>query len=82
MALRVKCANGFRWLRCLQRLVETMLAVEDRRFYSHVGIDPVAIGRAVWRNLTKGGVVQGGSTITQQLAKNLFYSPQRTLSGK
>lgn len=64
------------------RLVETVLAVEDRRFYSHVGIDPVAIGRAVWRNLTNGGVVQGGSTITQQLAKNLFYSPQRTLVRK
>jgi penicillin-binding protein 1B len=64
------------------RLVETILAVEDRRFYSHPGIDPVAVGRAVWRNLTKGGVVQGGSTITQQLAKNLFYSPQRTFARK
>ncbi len=65
-----------------ERLVETILAVEDRRFYSHAGIDPVAVGRAVWRNLTKGGVVQGGSTITQQLAKNLFYSPQRTFVRK
>jgi penicillin-binding protein 1B len=64
------------------RLVETILAVEDRRFFSHVGIDPVAVGRAVWRNLTKGGVVQGGSTITQQLAKNLFYSPARTFIRK
>ncbi len=64
------------------RLIDTVLAVEDRRFYSHVGIDPVAIGRAVWRNLTKGGLVQGGSTITQQLAKNLFYSPQRTFARK
>jgi penicillin-binding protein 1B len=65
-----------------ERLIETILAVEDRRFYSHAGIDPVAVGRAVWRNLTKGGVVQGGSTITQQLAKNLFYSPQRTFVRK
>jgi penicillin-binding protein 1B len=64
------------------RLTSTILAVEDRRFYSHVGIDPVAVGRAVWRNLTKGGLVQGGSTITQQLAKNLFYSPQRTFIRK
>lgn len=64
------------------RLVEAILAVEDRRFYSHPGIDPMAIGRAVWRNLTKGGVVQGGSTITQQLAKNLFYTPQRTFARK
>ena len=63
-------------------VVRAVLAVEDRRFFSHFGIDPVAVGRAVWRNLTRGGVVQGGSTITQQLAKNLFYSPQRTLGRK
>ncbi len=63
-------------------IVDAVLSVEDRRFFSHVGIDPVAIGRAVWRNLTSGVVVQGGSTITQQLAKNLFYSPQRTFVRK
>jgi penicillin-binding protein 1B len=63
-------------------VVEVVLAVEDRRFYSHIGIDPLAIGRAVWRNLARGLVVQGGSTITQQLAKNLFYSPQRTFIRK
>ncbi|MBI3356834.1 MAG: transglycosylase domain-containing protein [Nitrospirae bacterium] len=60
-------------------LIETLLAVEDRRFFSHYGIDPIAIGRALWANVVRGGVVQGGSTITQQLAKNLFYSPQRTI---
>lgn len=64
------------------QLIDTVVAVEDRRFYSHPGIDPIAIGRALWRNLTQGGVVQGGSTITQQLAKNLFYSPQRTMVRK
>ncbi|ALA60479.1 PBP1A family penicillin-binding protein [Nitrospira moscoviensis] len=64
------------------RMVETVLAVEDRRFFSHPGIDPIAVGRALWANLTRGGVVQGGSTITQQLAKNLFYSPQRTIGRK
>jgi len=64
------------------RLIDAVLTVEDRRFYSHAGIDPVAVGRAVWRNLTTGGVVQGGSTVTQQLAKNLFYSPQRTVMRK
>ena len=64
------------------QIVETVLTIEDRRFYSHFGIDPVAVGRAVWTNFTKGGVVQGGSTITQQLAKNLFYSPQRTMGRK
>src|ERR1700704_4734407 len=64
------------------RVVEAVLTIEDHRFYSHFGIDPVAVGRAVWTNFTKGGVVQGGSTITQQLAKNLFYSPQRTMGRK
>lgn len=63
-------------------VIDTVLAVEDRRFFSHLGIDPIAVGRALWANLTRGGVVQGGSTITQQLAKNLFYSPQRTLGRK
>jgi 1A family penicillin-binding protein len=63
-------------------IIETVLTIEDRRFYSHFGIDPVAVGRAIWANFTKGGVVQGGSTITQQLAKNLFYSPQRTMGRK
>jgi penicillin-binding protein 1B len=64
------------------RLIDIVVAIEDRRFYSHPGIDPIAIGRALWRNLTKGDVVQGGSTITQQLAKNLFYSPHRTMVRK
>ena len=63
-------------------LIEAVLAVEDRRFFSHYGIDPVAIGRALWVNVTQGAVVQGGSTLTQQLAKNLYYSPQRTMTRK
>jgi penicillin-binding protein 1B len=64
------------------KLVETVLAVEDRRFFSHFGVDPIAIGRALWANATQGAVVQGGSTLTQQLAKNLYYSPQRTITRK
>ena len=64
------------------RLVDALLSVEDRRFYRHVGIDPIAVGRALWANVTRGSVVQGGSTITQQLAKNLFYSPHRTWTRK
>ncbi len=63
-------------------LIKTLLAVEDRRFFSHFGVDPIAIGRALWVNLTRGVVVQGGSTLTQQLAKNLFYTPNRTLGRK
>lgn len=64
------------------RFLDILLAIEDRRFFSHPGIDPIAVARAVWTNLTKGTVIQGGSTITQQLAKNLFYSPQRTFGRK
>jgi penicillin-binding protein 1B len=64
------------------RLIDMVLAIEDRRFFSHIGIDPFAIGRALWANLVHGAVVQGGSTLTQQLAKNLYYSPQRTISRK
>ncbi len=63
-------------------MVQTLLAVEDRRFFSHYGIDPIAVGRALWVNVTRGAVVQGGSTLTQQLAKNLYYSPQRTMKRK
>ncbi|NOT94863.1 MAG: hypothetical protein HOP00_00945, partial [Nitrospira sp.] len=64
------------------QVIAAVLTIEDGRFNSHFGIDPVAVGRALWTNLVKGGVVQGGSTITQQLAKNLFYSPQRTMGRK
>ncbi|BFU92821.1 MAG: putative Penicillin-binding protein 1B [Nitrospira sp.] len=63
-------------------LIKTLLLIEDRRFFSHFGVDPIAIGRALWVNVTRGVVVQGGSTLTQQLAKNLFYSPKRTLGRK
>ncbi|MBI1212424.1 MAG: PBP1A family penicillin-binding protein [Alphaproteobacteria bacterium] len=61
---------------------EAVIATEDRRFYSHWGIDPWGLGRALWVNWEAGHVVQGGSTITQQLAKNLFLEPERTISRK
>ncbi len=63
-------------------LVHAVLAIEDRRFYSHFGVDPIGLARAIWVNFHRGGVVQGGSTITQQLAKNLFLTPDRTLMRK
>jgi penicillin-binding protein 1A len=63
-------------------LVQAVLATEDRRFYAHWGIDPVGLIRATFRNAEAGAVVQGGSTITQQLAKNLFLSPKRTYTRK
>lgn len=65
-----------------QTLVDAVLAVEDRRFYGHFGVDLIGTGRALFANLRAGRVVQGGSTITQQLAKNLFLSPERTYRRK
>jgi len=63
-------------------LPDAFLAVEDKRFYSHYGVDPLALARAAWVNLKAGGVREGGSTLTQQLAKNLFLTPERSLRRK
>ena len=63
-------------------LPKAFVAIEDRRFYDHWGIDPVGIARALYRNVNRGGVSQGGSTLTQQLAKNLFLTQERTASRK
>jgi len=63
-------------------LVDAVLAVEDRRFYDHFGVDVRGTARALWANLRAGRVVQGGSTLTQQLAKNLFLTPERTMRRK
>ncbi|GAB6052283.1 transglycosylase domain-containing protein [Magnetospira thiophila] len=63
-------------------LPDAILSTEDRRFYSHFGLDPIGLARAMWSNLWAGRVVQGGSTLTQQVAKNLFLSPQRSLKRK
>lgn len=61
---------------------QAIIAIEDRRFYSHFGIDPIGLMRAAVSNILGGGVRQGGSTLTQQLAKNLFLSHERTLKRK
>lgn len=61
---------------------QAVVAIEDRRFYSHFGVDPQGLARAMVRNVMAGRMTQGGSTLTQQLAKNLFLSPDRTLERK
>ncbi|MFG1461333.1 penicillin-binding protein 1A [Xanthobacter sp. DSM 24535] len=63
-------------------LPNAFIAIEDRRFYDHWGIDTLGLARAVITNLTSGRVRQGGSTLTQQLAKNLFLTQERTFSRK
>lgn len=61
---------------------EAVIAIEDRRFRHHLGLDPVGTGRAALANIRAGEIVEGGSTITQQLAKNLFLEPHQTLGRK
>ena len=63
-------------------LPKAFIAIEDRRFYSHYGVDPLGILRAAVANMLHRGVSQGGSTLTQQLAKNLFLTQERTLQRK
>ncbi|MBW0144600.1 transglycosylase domain-containing protein [Sphingomicrobium clamense] len=63
-------------------VTQAFVAIEDRRFYSHWGVDPIGIGRAAVANAEAGGVTQGGSTITQQLAKTSFLSAERSFKRK
>jgi penicillin-binding protein 1B len=63
-------------------LIKAILSIEDERFYRHHGVDPLSIVRAMWINLRNVGVVQGGSTLTQQLIKNFFLTDERTLTRK
>lgn len=63
-------------------LVDSIIAIEDRRFFDHPGIDFRGLFRALWRNVEEGKAQQGGSTITQQLVKNFFLTPERTLKRK
>ncbi|PZD95540.1 penicillin-binding protein [Paenibacillus sambharensis] len=65
-----------------EHLVNAIVAVEDKRFYEHEGVDLSALGRAAFRNIKAGGVVEGGSTITQQLAKNVLLNADRTMARK
>src|SRR5262245_56749576 len=65
-----------------QALKQAVIATEDARFYAHFGVDPMGIARAVYQNFRRGRIVEGGSTITQQLAKVLFLTPDRSLDRK
>ncbi|MBL7959308.1 penicillin-binding protein 1C [bacterium] len=58
------------------RAVEAAIAAEDKRFYAHGGVDPLALARAFWQNLSSGKIVSGGSTITQQVIRNMFRFPR------
>ena len=62
--------------------LDAVVAVEDQRFYSHPGFDLLAMGRALWNDLRAGSFLEGGSTITQQLAKNLYFSQEKRLVRK
>jgi penicillin-binding protein 1A len=61
---------------------QAIIAIEDRRFYHHYGVDPIGLARAMTKNVIAGRLKEGGSTLTQQLAKNLFLSHERTLARK
>lgn len=63
-------------------LIDAVLATEDRNFYHHFGVDPLGLARAMYVNIKARRVVQGGSTITQQVAKNVFLTPERTITRK
>lgn len=63
-------------------LIDAVIAAEDRDFFTHPGVDPVAIARALWADIRSEGALQGGSTITQQYVKNAFLTPERTLVRK
>jgi penicillin-binding protein 1A len=63
-------------------LPQAFIAIEDRRFYQHFGIDPFGVARAVYANVVQRSFAQGGSTLTQQLAKNLFLTQERTVERK
>ena len=79
----VRATDGYASLEELpETYLKAVVAIEDHRFYEHPGIDPIAIARAAWHDLTTLSLEQGGSTITQQLAKNLFFTQEKDFSRK
>lgn len=79
----IRDAEGFTPYSALPEFyVEAVISVEDHRFEKHCGIDPIAIARAAWMDVKAGAFIQGGSTITQQLAKNMFFTQKKELERK
>ncbi len=77
--------NNVKWVELEdlpQIAIDALLSTEDRRFYEHYGFDPLRLMRAAYENVVANDIVQGGSTITQQLAKNLYLTQEQTLSRK
>ena len=80
---KVRAQEGFTPFEDLpETYVDAVIAAEDHRFYQHHGVDPAAIGRALWNDLKALSFVEGGSTITQQLAKNLYFTQEKKLTRK
>lgn len=80
---QVRAQEGYTPLDQLPALYpQAVVAVEGRRFYDHNGVDPIAIARAVWVNLRTGSLAEGGSTLTQQLAKNLYFTQEKKFTRK
>ena len=83
MAERIEANDNYTEMTELpQTYIDAVLAVEDKRFYSHPGIDPIAIGRALFNDIRAGSYVEGGSTITQQLAKNQYFTQDKKIVRK
>lgn len=74
--------EGVSYEKIPQHVINAVIAIEDRRFYNHPGVDYIGIFRALFRNLKAGEIVEGGSTITQQLTKNVFLTHEQTLERK
>ena len=83
MEQRIEVASGFTPIQELPDLyLQAVVAVEDHRFYAHPGFDAIATGRALVNDLKAGAIVEGGSTITQQLAKNQYFTQEQTIERK
>lgn len=83
MMVSIREKEGYTTLEKLpETYINAVVSVEDHRFYSHCGLDPIAICRAVVNDIKAGAYVEGGSTITQQLAKNLYFSQEKKMERK